>query len=463
LTELIHLESKILLSTYQLTVTSGSGSCKSSKTIVINRTTFCLCENSTSIKNLKKYLKRSLSLLPLNQAKINTSYIISLIFDYRIKAIEDSFIKIRLVSEDLVYLYYTCKLIKLEFAKNLELECVQSGGNKSFSSESFKYELLVNYINQFVLNCNSDIVQRKSCYPTYDRKIDDKETFGGDGLVTLIVPTLLKNEKYLIGMFASVKNSKFDLALTILVTPTGSRLSQKLISTLGTLGTFIILEGSERGVAAARKVGISRVKTQFVVFLDDDDYIASNHLSVLKNALTNNVNLAAVGSWLQAFGTRKEIIAQFDNLPVIANLNCLPPAGVLMWNTAIIKQLGYDEFYQKGSEDFDVVSRASTLGFRVAVIDKPTYFYRIHKMSTSSNIDPNLDLMYRANILEALPQQQDVFQTAIKLLVDSKSVHTSPFYWTPENKRFKLLKTLLILYGKLPLSLRQNISVLIRR
>ena len=248
------------------------------------------------------------------------------------------------------------------------------------------------------------------------------------------------------------------------VKPTDLVVPKKIINLLGKFNTFMLLEGSELGVSYARQSALNKVTTQYVVFVDDDDLVYPDHFYLLHKALSKNVNLAAVGGWIKSFHLRNEIIPQFDNLPLIGTVNCLPPAGILMWNTSAIKEIGFDEIFNKGSEDFFATAMASHIGHQIAVIDQTTYMYRLYKSSTSSLLGYNADIENRINILKKLDLKKQIdYKQVVNLFLDLKAIHSSPFYWEKTTKKIVLLENALILYGKLPLSIRQQISVLIRK
>lgn len=58
---------------------------------------------------------------------------------------------------------------------------------------------------------------------------------------------------------------------------------------------FIGVCKSNGGVSSARNVGLSKAKGDWIVFIDSDDYIKKNHLSVIAAATSQDIDLIAFG------------------------------------------------------------------------------------------------------------------------------------------------------------------------
>ena len=138
-----------------------------------------------------------------------------------------------------------------------------------------------------------------------------------------------------------------------------------------------IYRGSKKGVAAARNLGLLHSKNDLVAFVDSDDFVRPGFLQVQRRFHQKNLNVAATGTWLRAFGSHSRLYSQWDNFGVLNSLMCLPPAGVLMWKKSVLNELnGFEEEFGKGFEDFHLVARASCNNHVIAILDSPLYFYQ---------------------------------------------------------------------------------------
>jgi glycosyltransferase involved in cell wall biosynthesis len=225
--------------------------------------------------------------------------------------------------------------------------------------------------------------------------------------------------------------------------------------------------GNDAGIGKARDVGVQSTNTDILSFVDDDDLVKVDFFERLLYSLVKNPGMSAVGAWLQSFGYATHQLPQFDNLPVIGVINCLPSAGILMWRKSEITHIGgFDHSFRNGYEDFSLTSRGALEKLQIRVIDEPLYLYRRHKSSTSSQYTRELETNYRHKIIErALDHGGEDLSDIMRLLyVNPNSLKDeSPFYWAPRKKDAKKKRTsiLLWLYHQLPYGLRRRIYELI--
>lgn len=142
-----------------------------------------------------------------------------------------------------------------------------------------------------------------------------------------------------------------------------------------------------RGGAAARNVGLERVRSDLVMFLDDDDLIRPGALAKLVGALRRHPEAAAAGGTYVTFGTlppgdlpRRQVMTRFPvTRPVwreqLWGWNLQPGAGV--WRTAAVRAVGgWDETLRR-CEDTDVNLRGLAQ-HPVALIPDTVLLYRQH-------------------------------------------------------------------------------------
>jgi glycosyltransferase involved in cell wall biosynthesis len=226
---------------------------------------------------------------------------------------------------------------------------------------------------------------------------------------------------------------------------------------------YKVLEGSDKGVGAARQIGLLQSTSELVSFIDDDDKVEPKYFERLLLAFNVNERLDAVGCWLTSFGYSKIVLPQFDSLPIIGVINCCPPAGILMWKRdSILAMGGFDQEFVDGYEDFDLVSRATVAKMRIKVIDEPLYKYRRHRNSTSSNYNFEKESNLRDLLFKKIVDFDTIRNVARLLFVSDQSVkQISPFYWRNERlypaKQLRNSSLIRKIYSWLPFSIRSLI------
>ncbi len=148
---------------------------------------------------------------------------------------------------------------------------------------------------------------------------------------------------------------------------------------------FDLIRSENKGVSAARNLGIHRLDTELVALLDSDDYFHSNHLMTLERAFTSHPKLdlcfgdvrildPAAGLVVQSFlsGKRVEDLSYLEDdtglrliqEPLYVSLlsgSYIPTASNLFRRSAALGIGGFDERLQ-WAEDRDFWIRLSRTG-----------------------------------------------------------------------------------------------------
>ena len=452
----------------ELVLSDNTTLCKNTIYVVIRNVKFCICNPIKNPTMLKRFVKQNTEKLELHSKnQLHISYLYSLIFRFMANNSHKIIRSITISSNSHLSAYYICKSIKLEF--NIPIGINIPNLTTLQKVNGSRSHLFMEMLEQFVNNSDSSRSEVNS-YPDYEINSKTQEiVYEGDGRLSVVIPTTLHSENMLIKTLESLRSSTIKIEKLILVIPDRAELPDRVKALLEEFSSHEVLMGSQSGVGRARFIGIEKVTTQYVAFIDDDDLVEPSYLEILLTAHKFSKNLAAVGSWLQSFGDSRFKIPQFDNLPLFGIVGCLPPAGVLMWNRSAILNLGnFDPEFDRGFEDFQLTSKASALSYKIAVIDRPLYKYRRHQNSTSSAYTLAFERQMRQKVLSATLDANPEIAPVIAILLygaNSSIYESSPFYWKNEiggRDKLRKSKSARRLYNLLPYSLRRILQVILR-
>ncbi len=156
--------------------------------------------------------------------------------------------------------------------------------------------------------------------------------------------------------------------------------------------TFENFSQVNAGQSAARNLGVSRANSDFICFLDQDDYFLPNHIELLMNAsnLEDEKFGFSYGDLLRV--TESGETLSHSSLPsphplmdtqsmISENMHILPSA-TLIKRTAFLHLGGFDESL-RGYEDDDLFLRFYLAGFTVNFTPEPVSAWTINRASTS--------------------------------------------------------------------------------
>jgi glycosyltransferase involved in cell wall biosynthesis len=159
-----------------------------------------------------------------------------------------------------------------------------------------------------------------------------------------------------------------------------------------------LIIGDRNGVASARNKGLNSGSNSLVSFVDSDDYLLPGYFELQRDFHKNNSDVAATGTWLQAFGNTSTVYPQWDGINPIGLLMCLPPAGVLTWKRSVLLENNFDVSFGSGFEDFDLVARIIAKSHSIAVLDFPLYMYQRGHISLSQSWSPGQEQELRSKV-----------------------------------------------------------------
>lgn len=211
--------------------------------------------------------------------------------------------------------------------------------------------------------------------------------------LSIVIPCyrIDKNQKYLNFLLETIKNQKtsaFHLEKIILVNDSPEYILEQYIDPCFINNNLIIKSNlANSGQAYSRNVGLNLVNSEFVHFIDQDDYISTDFyqniqsdadILISKCILTKNgiqINHASFFKhiWLRSFNklSKLNFFLFFDNI-------VLSP-GQAVFKTQIIKKInGFPELKNFGSDDFGLMYTLTKFNYKYSYISNSLYFHRLH-------------------------------------------------------------------------------------
>ncbi len=205
--------------------------------------------------------------------------------------------------------------------------------------------------------------------------------------MSIIVPVFNTGDT-LISTVESILSQTYNNIETILVND-GSTDQGTLDQLGGLVGQVAVINQQNRGLPAARNVGVRASRGKYVICLDSDDCIDKKYVERIVKAFikSDDDNLAVVSTLVQAFGVSHEQWSVPDYDPAKLKYSNVLPVASAFTKAAWEKSGGYDESFKKGFEDWDFWISVVEKGYHWKVIKTPLFYYRrkANSMITSAN------------------------------------------------------------------------------
>lgn len=219
----------------------------------------------------------------------------------------------------------------------------------------------------------------------------------GKPQVSIIIP-VYNAEKYLRDCVASVLNQKYGNIEVIAVDDGSVDLSASILADLKSQSSVMsVCTLSNQGVSAARNFGINNAHGKYVLFLDSDDSLLPNAISILVNeAERTNAQMVAFNfETLFSDGSigERPVEHSFPDIKTSSGHECIEyiyaeHIGYFSWAFMYNRQFLIDSriLYPHGIallEDALFLNKILRRCSRVAYVSKPCYRYRITEGSLS--------------------------------------------------------------------------------
>ena len=184
----------------------------------------------------------------------------------------------------------------------------------------------------------------------------------------------------------------------IIVNDGSSPEEASFLHNLASIYGFKVISKANGGQGSARNAGVSEAKSDFISFLDQDDFYLENHIEVLINELPKDLNrfgyiyadlmVADVDGYILQRGVVKEhspLHPKTDLIDMLRNDMFVLPSASLISRKAFNHIGGFDPQFT-GYEDDDLFMRFFRRGFNSFYVDIPVTVWCIHSGSTSYSI-----------------------------------------------------------------------------
>lgn len=234
--------------------------------------------------------------------------------------------------------------------------------------------------------------------------------------VSVIVP-VFNTEKYLRRCIASIASQTFREFEVIIVDDGSTDNSFELCMALtASYDNMHVVRKPNGGLSSARLFGLNNSKGDFVVFVDSDDYLAADYLSTLYDAIsthsadismcayyTDDGNELAVQSLCQkqpvVILEREDILKKYmlPQLPSSCDKDEHLPS--FMWIRMFRRKILTEDLFVSERDVYQEDLALSLLIYkkieRIAVVNKPSYYYCINPGSLTLRYRDNLQNMLR--------------------------------------------------------------------
>jgi hypothetical protein len=185
-------------------------------------------------------------------------------------------------------------------------------------------------------------------------------------------------------------------------------------------GDIRLVHSENRGLSAARNLGVSRTSGEYICAVDADDILAPALLERSVARLDADPSLAFVSHWLEAFGDENwEWKPERCDFPSLLDVNTVNGAA-LVRRTAFAAVGGWDESLREGCEDWDFWITLIERGFRGDIIPEILFRYRRRpdSMSRVNFAGAGLPRIFR----QLVDKHADSYRTHLKDLAVRREV-----------------------------------------
>lgn len=231
-------------------------------------------------------------------------------------------------------------------------------------------------------------------------------------LVSIIVP-IYNVEKYLSECIDSIVNQTYKNIEVILINDGSTDQSFEIANHFSKqYKNIVLINQTNKGLSAARNVGLEIAKGEWIVFVDSDDLISLDFVSVMLNAnIENNTKLCAAQmtrdlKLLDSCNQNIVHVMEGDNYIELVDKfykSKYTPIGAWgkMYHKTLFNSVRYPIgiIYEDGVTFFEIMSKVN----KISLIDINLYYYRIVSNSIlhAEISQKNFDILKKNQLIES--------------------------------------------------------------
>ncbi|MFA0436152.1 glycosyltransferase family 2 protein [Vibrio breoganii] len=212
-----------------------------------------------------------------------------------------------------------------------------------------------------------------------------------NNIVSIVIPAF-NAEKYIIPCVESCLNQTHSNIKVIVVNDGSTDQTEKKLLEVDD-ERLEIISSENNGVCKARQLGLDKVNSEFVFFLDSDDKLAINAIEILLHSIKVNKCDVAVGQSYSFFenefaGYKYRSNIYNDSLSSIENFlvrNLPVTLWPTLYNVKTIRNINLDLDLIVG-EDYVINAQIYIDNIKVCCVDELVHKYRRHNQSTTAKI-----------------------------------------------------------------------------
>jgi glycosyltransferase involved in cell wall biosynthesis len=183
-----------------------------------------------------------------------------------------------------------------------------------------------------------------------------------------------------------------------------------------------VIHSDNRGVAAAKNLGIRETSAPYVCTVDADDRLAPTWLETAAARLDADPGLAFVSHWFRTFGDETwPWQPTACDLPALLEANTVSGAAVVR-RSALEAVGGFDETFRHGCEDWALWLAMVERGLRGVIVPEVMLEYRRRAGSITRVM---LDGAYLVNVRRLLDRHADAYRTHAPAILAAREARTA--------------------------------------
>lgn len=211
-------------------------------------------------------------------------------------------------------------------------------------------------------------------------------------LISIIIPTY-NRPKWLKQSIESALGQSYSPVEVVVVNDGSTNTETRTIASQ--YPQVLYVYQSNQGLGAARNTGIGASRGEYILFLDDDDWLTEDALSSKVEIFSSSQSIGVVYSDLyltnadglvkgRYYSDRSRRLPSGDLYKTLLRRNFIPIHSIL-WRRSVLDQSG--GFPTRfGSPDWEALVRAAEFA-QFDYIDKPLGFYRLHDQNMTLRLD----------------------------------------------------------------------------